>query len=34
MPKDAKGWVMFALTVIIVIVAVKKIPQINAFVGL
>lgn len=34
MPKSAKGWVMFAVAVLAVIVAVKRIPQINQFVGL
>jgi len=34
MPKSAKGWVMFAVAVLAVIVVVKRVPQINAFVGL
>ena len=34
MPKTAKGWAMFAISVIIVLVVVKKVPQINAYVGL
>jgi len=34
MPKSPKGWVMFGVAVLAVIMAVKKIPQINQFVGL
>ncbi|MBA7603116.1 hypothetical protein ES703_10220 [subsurface metagenome] len=34
MPKDIKGWIMFGLTVLIVIVVVKKVPQINQYIGL
>lgn len=34
MPKTAKGWAMFAISVIIVIMVVKKVPQVNQYVGL
>jgi hypothetical protein len=34
MPKTAKGWLMFAASVILVVVVVKKVPQINNYVGL
>jgi len=34
MPKTMKGWVMFAAAVILVVVVVKRVPQINQFVGL
>ncbi|MBA7495764.1 hypothetical protein ES702_06353 [subsurface metagenome] len=34
MPKNAKGWVMFAIAVVAVIAVVKRIPQINQYVGL
>lgn len=33
MPKTMKGWVMFGAAVLIVIVVVKRVPQINQFVG-
>lgn len=34
MPKSAKGWLMFGVSVIIVVAVVKKVPQINQYVGL
>jgi len=34
MPKTVKGWVMFAASVALVVIAIKKIPQINQYVGL
>lgn len=34
MPKSVKGWVMFAVAVLAVVVVVKRVPQINQFVGL
>lgn len=34
MPKTAKGWMMFAASVLIVVAVVKRIPQINQYVGL
>lgn len=34
MPKTAKGWVMFGLSVLLVVAVVKRVPQLNAYVGL
>ena len=34
MPKTMKGWLTFGIAVVIVIAAVKRVPQINQFVGL
>ena len=34
MPKSAKGWIMFAASVLIVVAVVKRVPQINQYVGL
>jgi len=34
MPKNAKGWIMFAVAVLAVVLVVKKVPQINQYVGL
>lgn len=34
MPKTAKGWAMFALSVVLVIAVIKRVPQINQYVGL
>ena len=34
MPKTMTGWLMFAASVLIVVVVVKRVPQINQFVGL
>ena len=34
MPKSIKGWAMFAASVAVVVVVIKKVPQINQFVGL
>jgi hypothetical protein len=34
MPKTMKGWVMFGAAVLLVVVVVKRVPQINQFVGL
>ena len=34
MPKNLKGWVMFGIAVIAIIAVVKRIPQINQYVGL
>ncbi len=34
MPKTARGWVMFAASVVIVVAVIKRVPQINQFIGL
>lgn len=34
MPKSMKGWLMFGIAVLAVVVVVKRVPQINQFVGL
>lgn len=34
MPKSLKGWLMFAASVVIVVAVVKRVPQINQFIGL
>jgi len=34
MPKSIKGWLMFAGSVALVVVVIKKIPAINNYVGL
>lgn len=34
MPKSIKGWAMFAGAVLLVVVVVKRVPQINQYVGL
>lgn len=34
MPKTAKGWMMFAASVLIVVAVVKRVPQINQYIGL
>ena len=34
MPKTMKGWLMFGIAVLAVVVVVKRVPQINQFVGL
>lgn len=33
-PKTAEAWLGFALAVVVVVWMVKKVPQINAYVGL
>lgn len=34
MPKSLKGWLMFAASVLIVVAVVKRVPQVNQFIGL
>lgn len=34
MPKTIKGWMMFAASVLIVVAVVKRVPQINQYIGL
>jgi len=34
MPKTFKGWLMFAVSVVVVIAVVKRVPQINQFIGI
>jgi len=34
MPKSAQGWLGFAITVVVIIIAIKRIPQVNQYVGL
>jgi hypothetical protein len=34
MPKSAKGWLMFAASVVIVVAVVKRVPAINNYIGL
>lgn len=34
MPKSLKGWLMFGASVIVVVAVVKRVPQINQYVGL
>lgn len=33
MPKTMKGWLMFGAAVLVVIAVVKRVPQINQYVG-
>lgn len=34
MPKTIKAWLMFAVSVVVVIAVIKRVPQINQFVGI